>query len=75
MNAASRWPAALWRVRHGESAGNVTLEAAHAAGHDRIRLEMRDADVPLSAQGLAQAQAQVRNPTEGAALLKLTLSR
>jgi probable phosphoglycerate mutase len=57
MNADSRWPVALWLVRHGQSAGNVALEAAHAAGHDRIKLEMRDADVPLSAQGLAQARA------------------
>ena len=57
MTAASRWPAALWLVRHGQSAGNVALEAAHAAGHDRIQLEMRDADVPLSPQGLVQAQA------------------
>lgn len=57
MNAASRWPVALWLVRHGQSAGNVALEAAHAAGHGRIQLEMRDADVPLSAQGLVQAKA------------------
>lgn len=53
----SRWPAALWLVRHGQSAGNVALDAAHAAGHDRIQLEMRDADVPLSDQGRVQAHA------------------
>ncbi len=57
MTAASRWPVALWLVRHGQSAGNVALDAAHAAGQARIQLEMRDADVPLSAQGLVQARA------------------
>ena len=27
---SSRWPAVLWLVRHGESAGNVARDAAHA---------------------------------------------
>lgn len=53
----SRWRAALWLVRHGQGAGDVAFEAAHAAGHDRIQLEMRDADVPLSPPGPVQARA------------------
>ena len=51
------WPSRLWRVRHGQSAGNVALDAAHAAGHDRIDLDIRDADVPMSPQGHDQAEA------------------
>lgn len=54
---ASRWPSVLWIVRHGESAGNVARDAAHAAGADRIDLTSRDVDVPLSARGKQQADA------------------
>ena len=53
----SRWPETLWIVRHGESAGNVARDAAHAAGADRIALTGRDVDVPLSPQGETQAEA------------------
>ena len=52
-----RWPAHLWIVRHGQSAGNVAREAALAAGHSRIDLSVRDCDVPLSALGEEQADA------------------
>ena len=52
-----RWPAHLWIVRHGESAGNVAREAAMAAGNPRIDLSIRDVDVPLSALGERQADA------------------
>jgi hypothetical protein len=38
-------------VRHGESAGNVARDAAHAARKPRIELTMRDMDVPLSPRG------------------------
>ena len=54
---ADRWPAALWLVRHGESAGNVAAAQAEAAGESVIDLAFRDMDVPLSALGEAQAGA------------------
>ena len=61
MNGASpspkRWPERLWIVRHGESAGNVARDAAHAAGLPMIDIAGRDADVPLSALGEEQARA------------------
>ncbi|HEY0627351.1 MAG TPA: histidine phosphatase family protein [Allosphingosinicella sp.] len=52
-----RWPEKLWIVRHGQSAGNVAREAAHAAGHSMIDIPIRDVDVPLSDLGQRQAQA------------------
>lgn len=53
----SRWPSTLWIVRHGESAGNLARDAAQAAGSDRIALDVRDVDIPLSLQGEDQAAA------------------
>jgi broad specificity phosphatase PhoE len=44
-------------MRHAESAGNVAREAAEAAGHERIALDTRDVDVPLSDLGVRQAEA------------------
>ena len=44
-------------VRHGESMGNAAAAAAHAAAADVIEVGQRDADVPLSAVGVEQAQA------------------
>lgn len=44
-------------IRHGESLGNVARETAEADGVDRIPLEWRDADTPLSDLGRAQAAA------------------
>lgn len=52
-----RWPEHLWVVRHGESAGNVARDAAHAFGLARISIEHRDVDVPLSQSGQEQAKA------------------
>ena len=52
-----RWPSRLWIVRHGESAGNVARDAAHAAGQADIAIETRDVDVPLSALGEQQSKA------------------
>ena len=57
MAMKSRWPSSLWIVRHGQSAGNVARDAAHAADLDRIALDGRDVDVPLSALGEDQARA------------------
>lgn len=51
------WPERLWIVRHGQSAGNVAADAAEAAGLERIKLDIRDCDVPLSDLGHTQAAA------------------
>ena len=51
------WPAALWVVRHGESAGNVARDTAEAEGRERLDLSHRDVDVPLSDLGERQAAA------------------
>ena len=53
----NRWPRKLWVVRHGQSAGNVARDAAHAEALDRIALTGRDVDVPLSDLGREQARA------------------
>lgn len=47
----------LWLVRHGESVGNLAATRAERDGSDLISLEARDADVPLSATGVEQAEA------------------
>src|SRR3954469_1059156 len=52
-----RWPARLWLVRHGQSAGNVARDAADAAGKAMIDIKVRDVDVPLSPLGERQAAA------------------
>jgi broad specificity phosphatase PhoE len=52
-----RSPSRLWIVRHGESAGNVARDAAHAANAARIDIPERDVDVPLSPHGHHQAEA------------------
>ncbi len=50
-------PQHLWIVRHGQSAGNVARDSAEEAKLVLIDLATRDADVPLSDLGEAQAQA------------------
>jgi probable phosphoglycerate mutase len=52
-----RWPDRLWIVRHGESAGNVARDSAHAANAARIEIASRDVDVPLSDLGRQQARS------------------
>lgn len=47
----------LWLVRHGESVGNLAATAAAAQRAHVVEVEARDADVQLSATGLAQAEA------------------
>jgi broad specificity phosphatase PhoE len=47
----------LLLVRHGESEANVAAAEADAAGALRIAVPARDADVELSATGVAQAEA------------------
>jgi probable phosphoglycerate mutase len=53
----SRWPEHLWIVRHGESAGNVARDLAHAQHANRIDIGARDVDVPLSSRGEDQGRA------------------
>ena len=55
--SAARWPSRLWIVRHGESAGNVARDQAHASGATRIDLPARDVDIALSPRGEEQARA------------------
>ncbi len=57
MVVSMQWPARIWLVRHGESAGNVARDKAHAAGVPRIDIQTRDVDVELSERGREQAQA------------------
>src|SRR3954462_7237291 len=57
LSMRQRWPARLWLVRHGQSAGNVARDAADAAGKAVIDIQGPDVDVPLSPLGERQAQA------------------
>lgn len=50
-------PRALWLVRHGESQGNLADARAQELGVDRLDLDVRDPDVPLSPTGQEQADA------------------
>ena len=50
-------PAALWCVRHGESAANVARNAAYASRSEEVDVRERDASVPLSPLGERQADA------------------
>lgn len=47
----------LWLVRHGESTANVAATHAERDGRERVPIDLRDADVPLSAVGATQARA------------------
>jgi broad specificity phosphatase PhoE len=47
----------LWLVRHGESTANAAAAQAERNGDDVIRVDHRDADVPLSFLGEQQATA------------------
>jgi broad specificity phosphatase PhoE len=58
--AQQNWPAWLWLVRHGESAGNVARDQADRAGAGVIDIADRDADVPLSPLGERQSRALAR---------------
>jgi probable phosphoglycerate mutase len=57
MKSDQIWPDLLYVVRHGESAGNVARDAAHEAGEQKIEIDVRDVDVPLSDLGQRQAIA------------------
>ncbi|MDP9737580.1 histidine phosphatase family protein [Curtobacterium sp. 260] len=47
----------IWLVRHGESTANVAAARAEAEGADVIKVDHRDADVPLSPLGEEQSRA------------------
>src|SRR5690349_9299298 len=47
----------LWLVRHGESVANIAATRAEREGLERIPVDIRDADVPLSPTGREQAEA------------------
>ena len=47
----------LLLARHGESTGNVAAAAAEASGERLLGIDLRDADVPLTALGEEQAEA------------------
>lgn len=51
------WPRSLWIVRHGQSAGNIAIDAAEAADLPQIDIPTRDVDTPLSDLGQQQALA------------------
>jgi len=53
----SDWPARLWIVRHGQSAGNTARDQAEARGLGLIDIQTRDADTPLSELGSQQSRA------------------
>ena len=53
----SQWPNQIWIARHGQSAGNVALEAAEKSQASIIEIGFRDVDVPLSELGERQAAA------------------
>ena len=54
---AQRGPAEIVLVRHGESVGNLADAQARERGAERLDLSARDADVELSDNGQAQAEA------------------
>jgi broad specificity phosphatase PhoE len=54
---SSHWPSELVLVRHGESMGNLADNEAREHKAERLEIELRDADVPLSDTGQQQADA------------------
>lgn len=54
---SSNWPRKIWIVRHGQSAGNVARDEAHASNLKIIDVPLRDVDVALSELGQRQADA------------------
>ena len=54
-------PHSLWLLRHAESEGNLADTRAQDQGADRLELQARDADMPLSPAGEVQAAAVGRS--------------
>jgi broad specificity phosphatase PhoE len=61
MPTEGRPTAELWLVRHAESEGNVADDRARDAGAERLELDIRDPDVPLSPTGEEQARSLGRS--------------
>jgi broad specificity phosphatase PhoE len=57
LTLTAHWPSALVLVRHGESTGNLADAEAREHEAERLDIELRDADVPLSDTGQGQADA------------------
>jgi broad specificity phosphatase PhoE len=55
--AAAALPSVLIATRHGQSTANVEFQLAEATGALTVPISCRDADIPLSMHGQAQAQA------------------
>lgn len=55
--APSRTPESLWLVRHAESEGNLADVRAREERAERLQLQARDPDMPLSRLGEQQADA------------------
>jgi broad specificity phosphatase PhoE len=54
---AAALPSVLIATRHGQSTANVEFQLAEATGALTVPITCRDADIPLSMHGQAQAQA------------------
>ena len=61
---ALRGPTEFVLVRHAESLGNIADRLAHDRLSDRLDLDVRDADMPLSPLGQDQARALGRHLTD-----------
>ena len=76
----THWPSELVLVRHGQSTGNLADDAAREQQAERLDLELRDADVPLSDTGRQQADAvgfvfaRLTDDTDGAVVSTKTES-
>ncbi|WP_354642270.1 histidine phosphatase family protein [Kitasatospora camelliae] len=57
LTGGSALPSVLIATRHGESVANVEFRHADATGALSVPITSRDADIPLSMHGQAQAQA------------------
>jgi broad specificity phosphatase PhoE len=57
QRAAVRLPSVLIATRHGESTANVEFQLAAETGALTVPITCRDADIPLSLHGRAQARA------------------
>ena len=57
MAVPNAGPRELILIRHGQSTANVASDVAEATGAEAIDVQVRDADVPLTALGEEQADA------------------
>ncbi|WP_051969855.1 histidine phosphatase family protein [Kitasatospora azatica] len=57
QDLAAAQPSVLIATRHGQSTANVEFQLAESTGALSVPISCRDADIPLSMHGQAQAQA------------------